>query len=192
MLVRHGETEWSRARRHTGRTDLPLTRVGELQADAVVPMLAGRDFARVLASPLRRAMETCRRAGFGDRVEQCDDALEWDYGIFEGRLTADIRTEIPDWSVWTHHITGGENVEQVGARADRLIATARSSDGDVVLFAHAHLLRVLAARWLGLDPARGRSFVLDTASVSVLSHERGEPVIARWNATGHQSPDRIT
>ncbi|MGE0307971.1 MAG: histidine phosphatase family protein [Acidimicrobiia bacterium] len=192
VLVRHGETEWSRARRHTGRTDLPLTRMGELQADALVPMLAGRAFALVLSSPLQRALDTCRRAGFGDRVQRCDDALEWDYGVFEGRLTADIRDEIPGWSVWTHPVTGGESVEEVGARADRIIATANATEGDVLLFAHAHLLRVLTARWLGLEPNRGRSFVLDTASVSVLSHERGEPVVSRWNDPGRPETGRVT
>jgi probable phosphoglycerate mutase len=183
VVVRHGETEWSRERRHTGTTDLPLTAEGRRQADALVGLLAHRTFARVLCSPLQRAVETCRRAGLATHAELCPDATEWDYGAYEGRRTSDIRDEIPTWSVWTHEIIGGEQVDDVGARADRVIAAVRATDGDVALVAHAHFLRILAARWVGLEPRRGRSFALDPASVSVLGYEREEPIIHRWNDT---------
>ena len=186
VLVRHGDTEWSRERRHTGRTDVALTETGLQQANALAQVLSGYAFARVLCSPRQRAIETCRRAGLFERAEICDDAVEWDYGVYEGRTTAEIRDEIPGWSVWTHDVIGGESVAQVGERADRVIAAALAVDGDVTVFAHAHLLRILAARWIGLDAIRGQSFVLDTASVSVLSFEREERVIARWNQTGPQ------
>ena len=182
VLVRHGETEWSHDRRHTGRTDLALTATGLRQADALADALSGFVFARVLCSPLQRALETCRRSGLFDRAEICDDAVEWDYGVYEGRRTSDINEEIPGWSVWTHDIVGGESVADVGARADRVIAAAVAVDGDVAVFGHAHLLRILAARWIGLSAVDGRSFVLDTASVSVLSFEREQRVIGRWNA----------
>jgi broad specificity phosphatase PhoE len=181
VLVRHGETEWSRAGRHTGRTDLPLTETGRRQADALAEMLSGFVFTRVLCSPLQRAVETCRRAGLLDRAELCDDAVEWDYGAYEGRDTGEIRQEIPGWSVWTHDIVGGESVADVGVRADRVIAAALASEGDVALFGHAHQLRILTARWLGLDAARGSNFVLDTASLSILSFEREQRVVSRWN-----------
>ena len=181
VLVRHGETEWSRARRHTGRTDVPLTETGRRQADALAQMLSGFVFARVLCSPLQRAVETCRRAGLLDRAELCDDAVEWDYGVYEGRETSEIRQEIPGWSVWTHDIVGGESVADVGVRADRVIAAALASEGDVALFGHAHQLRILTARWLGLDASRGSNFVLDTASLSILSFEREQRVVSRWN-----------
>lgn len=183
VLVRHGDTEWSRERRHTGRTDVALTESGLRQADALAKILSGFEFARVLCSPRQRAVETCRRAGLYGRAQISDDASEWDYGVYEGRTTAEIREEIPGWSVWTHEIAGGESVAQVGVRADRVIAAALAVDGDVAVFGHAHLLRILAARWIGLDALRGQSFVLDTASVSVLSFERDQRVIARWNET---------
>ncbi|MEO8693773.1 MAG: histidine phosphatase family protein [Acidimicrobiales bacterium] len=186
VLVRHGDTEWSRERRHTGRTDVALTESGRRQADALATILSGFEFARVLCSPRQRALETCRRTGLVDRAEIVDDAAEWDYGVYEGRTTAEIGEEIPGWSVWTHEIVGGESVAQVGARADRVIAAALAVEGNVAVFGHAHLLRILAARWIDLDARRGQSFVLDTASVSVLSFEREERVIARWNETGAQ------
>jgi probable phosphoglycerate mutase len=181
VLIRHGETEWSRERRHTGRTDVPLTETGLRQADALAKMLSGFDFSRVLCSPRQRAVETCRRAGLLERTEICDDAVEWDYGVYEGRRTTDIREEIPGWSVWTHEIVGGESVEEVGVRVDRIIAAALAAPGDVAVFGHAHASRILAARWIGLPAVGGRSFALDTASVSVLAFEREERVIGRWN-----------
>jgi broad specificity phosphatase PhoE len=183
VLIRHGETEWSRERRHTGRTDLPLTDEGLHQADELARPLAQFTFAGVLCSPRQRAMETCRHARLLDRAELTDDAVEWDYGIYEGLRTSDIQQNIADWSVWTHAIIDGETLAQVGARADRLISRALSTDGDVAIFSHAHLLRILAARWIGLHPLGGRSFVLDPASVSVLTFERDQRVIGRWNAT---------
>ena len=186
VLVRHGDTEWSSGRRHTGRTDVALTETGLCQADALAEELSGFEFARVLCSPRQRAIETCRRAGLLDRAEITDDAAEWDYGAYEGRTTTEIREEIPDWSVWTHDIIDGESVADVGARADRVIASALSVDGDVAVFGHAHLLRILAARWLGLSAVYGRSFILDTASVSVLSFEREVRVIDRWNQLSGQ------
>jgi len=181
VLVRHGETEWSKAGRHTGRTDVPLTAEGRRQAEHVGAQLAGRSFSLVLTSPLSRAYETCRLAGFGDRAESCEDLVEWDYGSYEGATTEEIRHSQPGWTVFAGGAPGGETAEQVGRRVDRVIARIRSSPGDVALFAHAHVLRVLAARWLGLEPAGGRYFALATASVSVLGQERETSVIQRWN-----------
>ena len=180
-IVRHGETEWSRLGRHTGRTDLPLTVNGEREARALVPMLSGHDFALVLSSPLNRAWETCRLAGFGARAEASDDLKEWDYGTYEGRTTLEVQGEFPDWTVWTGEAPGGETADDVARRADRAIARALGAGGDVALFAHGHLLRVLAARWLGLSPRSGKYFVLGAGSLSVLSHERETRVIKTWN-----------
>ncbi|MBL8044390.1 MAG: histidine phosphatase family protein [Nitrospira sp.] len=182
-LIRHGETEWSTAKRHTGRTDVPLTPTGEGQAIAVGRSLAGRQFALVLCSPLRRARETCRLAGYGDAANLTDDLLEWDYGIYEGKTTPDIRLEHPDWSIWTASVVNGESIEQVGRRAQRVIERALTVGGDVALFGHAHLLRILTACWLGLPPEAGRLFVLGTASMSVLGYERETRVISRWNVS---------
>ncbi|MGH3133628.1 MAG: histidine phosphatase family protein [Gaiellaceae bacterium] len=181
VLVRHGETEWSRSGRHTGRTDVPLTEQGRLEAEALGDSLRGRRFALVLASPLARAMETCRRAGFGDVAVARDELQEWDYGAYEGRRTDDIRDERPGWTVWRDGVPDGETAAEVGARADAVIAELRDVDGDSVVFAHGHLLRVLAARWLGLEPSAGRFFALDTATTSVLGHERETAVIRVWN-----------
>ena len=154
VLVRHGETDWSRDGRHTGRTDVPLNDRGRAEARALAGMLAGRSFALVLASPRSRALETCRLAGLGDRALVRDDLAEWDYGAYEGRTTDEIRAERPGWTLWRDGVDGGETLAQVGARADRLIPELELAGGDVVVFAHGHLLRVLAARWLGLEPAR--------------------------------------
>jgi broad specificity phosphatase PhoE len=181
VLVRHGETEWSRDGRHTGRTDIPLTERGRLQAQAVGAALGGREFALVLTSPLTRAAETCRLAGFGDRAEKRDELKEWNYGDYEGRTTPEIREERPRWSLWRDGAPGGETSAEVGSRVDGVIAEARSAAGDVLLFAHGHLLRVLAARWLGLKPAEGRLFALDPATLSILGYERETPVIRLWN-----------
>ncbi len=180
-LIRHGETEWSATGRHTGRTDIPLTPAGEQQASALGRRLGGRRFALVLASPLSRARETCRLAGYGDGAAVTDDLLEWDYGIYEGRTTADIRVEQPGWSIWTAAVREGESVEQVGERARRLIQRAETAAGDVAMFAHAHVLRIVAACWIGLRPVDGRLLALGTASVSVLGYERETRVIQVWN-----------
>ncbi len=186
ILVRHGETEWSLSGQHTGRTDIPLTDNGKEQARRVCAGLAGNHFDLVLASPLARAVETARLAGLGDQVETTEDLVEWDYGDYDGRTTADIRIDRPGWSLFTDGVPGGESVEDVGNRVDRVIERARAlfdqgADGDVSLFAHGHVLRILAARWVGLAPADGRRFALDPATVSVLSYERETPVISRWN-----------
>ncbi len=181
VLIRHGETEWSASLRHTGRTDVALTAAGEAAARGLSACLAGWTFARVLTSPLRRASETCRLAGFGVRCEAREDLREWDYGAYEGLTTAQIRERRPEWSLWRDGVPDGETLAQVGARADRVIAEARAVDGDVALFAHGHVLRILTARWLDLPPDRGRSFALSTASLGVLGYEREIPVILRWN-----------
>jgi broad specificity phosphatase PhoE len=181
VLVRHGETEWSSTGRHTGRTDVPLTETGRRQARAVGAQLAGLRFVRVLTSPASRAEETCRRAGFGDRAQPRDELLEWDYGAYEGRTTAEIRVERPGWTLWRDGVPGGETLAQVAARADRLLAELEAVTGPVLLFAHGHLLRVLAARWLDLDPGRGRLFALDPATISILGYEHEQRVVERWN-----------
>jgi broad specificity phosphatase PhoE len=182
VLVRHGQTEWSRDGKHTGWTDIPLTERGRQDAQAVGAALRERRFARVLTSPLSRASETARLAGFGDVAEQRDELREWDYGAYEGRKTAEIRENSPGWSLWSDGVPDGESLDQVGARADRVIAELRSLDGDVLVFAHGHLLRILTARWLGLDPRDGRLFALDPATISMLGYERETPVISLWNA----------
>jgi len=180
-LVRHGETEWAREGRHTSRTDVPLTELGRSQAVAAGRKLVGTPFTLVLSSPRERARETARIAGFGDRVELDDDLREWDYGDDEGRTTAEIRSDRPGWTIFRDGPRGGETIEAVAARADRVIARVRAAEGDVLLFGHGHLLRILAARWLALDPADGRLFALSTATVSVLGWEREQAVLLRWN-----------
>ena len=184
-LIRHGETEWSVTKRHTGRTDIALTATGERQAAVLGRHLARRAFALVLCSPLQRARETCRLAGYSDEATCTDDLLEWDYGAYEGRTTSEIRTEVPGWSIWTGGVPGGETIDQVGNRAEQVIKQALAVDGDVALFAHAHILRILTACWLGLQPDAGRLFALSTASVSVLGHERETRVISVWNQDWH-------
>jgi broad specificity phosphatase PhoE len=183
-LIRHGETEWSRSGAHTGRTDIPLTAAGEERAAAIGRYLARRSFALVLTSPLQRARETCRMAGYGDVAQLEPNLHEWDYGAYEGRTSADIRKEAPNWNLWTMGVPGGETVEQVGNRARLVIERACSAGGDVALFAHGHILRILAAGWLSLSPSAGRLFALDTGALSVLGYERETRVIQRWN----QSP----
>lgn len=186
-LVRHGETEWATLGRHTGRTDIPLTDAGRDQARALGARLEGRSFALVLTSPLSRAAETAALAGFGDQAQLEDDLMEWDYGALEGRTTLDIQTEFADWSIWEGPWPDGETVEQVGARADRVLARCFAPDvtGDVLLFAHGHMLRILAARWLRLPPRNGGLFALSTATVSIVGWDRGRPVIETWNDSGH-------
>jgi broad specificity phosphatase PhoE len=181
VLVRHGETEWSREGKHTGRTDIPLTEQGRRQAQAVGAALHERRFALVLTSPLARALETCRLAGFGDVAEQRDELREWDYGAYEGRMTIEIRRERPGWTLWRDSVPEGETIDEVAARVDRVIDELRAVQGDALLFAHGHVLRVLAARWLGLEPQNGALFALDPASISALGHERETPVIRLWN-----------
>jgi probable phosphoglycerate mutase len=181
VLVRHGETEWSRDGRHTGRTDVPLTGRGRREAEALGAPLATRELALVLTSPLSRAADTCRLAGLGARALERDDLREWDYGAYEGRTTADIRTERPGWTLWSDGVPEGERVSEVGVRVDRVIEELRATTGDAAVFAHGHVLRVLAARWLGLEPAAGRLFALDPATTSILGYERETPVIRSWN-----------
>jgi probable phosphoglycerate mutase len=180
-LFRHGETEWSKSGQHTGRTDLPLIDEGRRRAEALGRNLAGRRFALVLSSPLVRALDTCRLAGYGDQVQLTDDLLEWDYGAYEGRRTADIRKERPGWLLWKDGVPGGETVEQVGARAQAVIERAVAADGDVALFSHGHILRVLGACWLGLAPVGGQLFALGTAALCRLGYEHDYRVIHVWN-----------
>jgi broad specificity phosphatase PhoE len=181
VLVRHGETEWSRTLKHTGRTDVPLTDEGREQARLVGRALAGRQFGRVLCSPLQRALETCRIALPDVEPELRDELMEWDYGDYEGITTKEIRETVPDWTVWKYGARGGESVAAVGARIDRVVAELREEGEDVVVFAHGHVLRVLTARWLGLEPAAGRLFALDTGTLSILGYERETSVVRRWN-----------
>jgi broad specificity phosphatase PhoE len=179
-LVRHGETEWTATGRHTSHTDVPLTETGRVQATSVGGVLAGRPFAVVLSSPLSRSAETSRLAGYGDRVETDDDLKEWDYGEYEGRTTAEIREERPGWTVWAGS-PGGESLEDVAARARRVIDRATASGGDAALFSHGHFLRILGAAWVGLPPEGGRLLSLGTASLSILGYEREARVIRGWN-----------
>lgn len=183
VLVRHGETAWSVSGRHTGRTDVALTDAGREHARALGRYFAGRRFAQVMTSPLSRAAETCRLAGLGDQADVDNDLREWDYGSYEGRRTADIRMTRPGWDLWVDGVPDGETVEEVGQRADSVIERARAADGDVALFAHGHVLRVLGARWIELPPAGGRHLALTTAAVSVLGWERETPVVDCWNLT---------
>jgi probable phosphoglycerate mutase len=180
-LIRHGETEWSKSGAHTGRTDLPLTTEGQQRAAAIGRYLAGREFELVLTSPLERARETCRIAGYGSVAVVDPNLREWDYGEYEGRKTVEIRVERPDWDLWKDGVPNGESIADVAGRARMVIQRAAYVRGDVALFAHGHILRVLAACWLELNPTAGRLFALSTASVSVLGYERETRVIRQWN-----------
>jgi len=186
-LARHGETAWTLTGQHTGRTDIPLTGRGERNARSLAQRLTGVAFARVLTSPLSRALRTCELAGFGGQAEIDPDLLEWDYGQYEGRRTADIRQERPGWDLFRDGCPGGESVEAVGARADRMLARLRAVEGKVVVFSHGHCLRVLAARWLGLPVGAAHHFVLSTAALSILGYEhtRDEPALRLWNDDHH-------
>jgi broad specificity phosphatase PhoE len=186
-LARHGETAWSLSGQHTGLTDLPLTAPGERNARRLGERLRGLTFARVFTSPLQRAARTCELAGFGTVAEVDADLLEWNYGHYEGRRTVEIHAERPDWQLFRDGCPGGESPDQVGARADRVVSHVRAIQGDVLVFSSGHFLRVFAARWLGLEPAGGRHFLLSTASLSALSYEHNlsEPVIRLWNETQH-------
>jgi broad specificity phosphatase PhoE len=180
-LARHGETEWSRSGRHTGRTDIPLTETGRKQAVALGERLGGNQFALVLTSPRSRAADTARLAGLGHVMVVDEDLSEWDYGDFEGRKTDEIREQYPDWTIWRGPWPGGESIDHVAARADRILQRVGTVDGDVLIFSHGHLLRVLAARWLGREPEAGGMFALSTATISLLGWEREARVIERWN-----------
>jgi broad specificity phosphatase PhoE len=187
-VARHGETAWSLSGQHTGLTDLPLTERGERNARRLGERLKGLSFTRVFTSPLQRAAKTCELAGFGATAEVDRDLLEWNYGAYEGHRTAEILAERPDWQLFRDGCPGGESPEQIGARADRVVSRLRAVQGDVLLFSSGHFLRVLAARWLGLEPGGGRYFLLSTASLGTLAYEHNslsEPVIRLWNETRH-------
>jgi broad specificity phosphatase PhoE len=191
LLIRHGETDWTADRRHTGRTDLPLNPEGERRAQQLAPFLSSfpdTAAATVLTSPLQRARQTCALAGFGDRAVVDDDLVEWDYGEFEGSRTADLRTVDPAWSIWTAEVRSGESLDDVARRADRVIRGVGAIDGTVLLFAHAHLLRILAARWCGFPPVGGSRLTLLPASISVLGYEREVAVIEQWNLNTDSPP----
>jgi broad specificity phosphatase PhoE len=186
-LARHGETAWTISRQHTGRTDIPLTARGEANARSLGERLKGETFERVFVSPLERARTTCALAGFGARDRQADDLLEWDYGAYEGRTTAEIRAERPGWYLFRDGCPGGESVEEVGARADRVVTRLKSAPGRVILFGHGHFFRVLAARWLGLPAGDACHFWLGTAALCVLGYEHtlDDPAILLWNDDRH-------
>ena len=186
-LARHGETAWSLSGQHTGRTDLPLTEGGERNARALGVRLRGLVFAKVFTSPLQRAAHTCDLAGFGNAAERDPDLMEWDYGEYEGRRTAEIHVERPDWQLFRDGCPGGESPAEIGARADRVVRQVRAVAGDVLLFSSGHFLRVLAARWLGLESAGGRYLLLGTAALCILGYEHNlsEPAIRLWNDTHH-------
>ena len=183
FIVRHGETEWSAAGRHTSRTDLPLTENGRREASRLVDELRGERFELVLCSPLRRARQTCDLAGFGGVAELCDDLHEWDYGRYEGLTRAEILRDDPDWNLWRDGCPDGETPPEIGARVDRVLERMGGVSGDGLAFAHGHVLRVLTARWLKMEPAAGMRFKLAAAGLSVLGHEHNNDVIERWNTT---------
>ena len=180
-LIRHGETEWTVTGQHTGRTDIPLTSAGEEQAGQIGRYLGGRPFALVLTSPLQRARETCRLAGYSAAAQVDPDLHEWDYGVYEGRTSAQIQETVPGWTIWTGPVPQGETIQDVAARANRVIERAAEANGDVALFGHGHQLRVLTSCWLGLPPEDAKLFALGTASIGVLGYERDTRVIDRWN-----------
>jgi broad specificity phosphatase PhoE len=182
-LARHGETEWSRTMRHTGRTDVELTEQGREEATMLGRGLDGRNFERVISSPLSRALETCRLALPSYAIEPSEDLLEWDYGEYEGLTTKQIREQRPGWVLWRDGCPGGETAAEVGDRVDPLVAELLQARGDIALFAHGHVLRVLAARWLGLRPGDGALFALETGTLSALGWERETAVIRRWNSS---------
>jgi broad specificity phosphatase PhoE len=181
VVVRHGETEWSKDGRHTGKSDIPLTEHGRQEARRLRPELTGWQFKLVLVSPLQRAVETCRLAGYGDQAQLRPDLEEWDYGSYDGKTSEQIREQNPSWSLWDDGGPGGEKPADVGRRVDRVIGEVRRTEGDVLLVAHGHILRVLAARWLGQAPGDGRHYALQTAALGILGYERETPVIDRWN-----------
>lgn len=180
-LLRHGETAWSLSGQHTGWTDLPLTVEGERQARELGEALKSKSFAAVYTSPLQRAARTCELAGLAAQALRVDNLREWNYGSVEGRTVNDLRVGIPDWSIWTHGSPDGESIEEVYLRAGRVIEMAMEAEGDVALFAHGHLLRILTANYLGLPPRDARLFALSTATISVLGWDRENRAIRRWN-----------
>ena len=185
LLVRHGETEWSLSGQHTGLTDIPLTEAGRRQAEALGRRLSDRSIESVLTSPLGRASETCRLAGFGGRCTERAELVEWAYGEYEGMTTAQIRETVPGWTVWTHPSPGAETTEEIGARVDGVIEELTSAEGNVAVFAHGHVLRVLGARWIGLAPEQGALLALSTGTLSVLGWEHERRVIRLWNDSSH-------
>ena len=182
-LIRHGETEWSLSGAHTSRTDIPLTDRGRERAQKIREYLQGKSFSMVLTSPMQRARDTCRIAGFGDVAQIDNDLVVWDYGVYEGRTTKDIQKEVPGWSVWTSPIVGGETSDQVADRANRVIGRAAAKGGSVALFAHGHILRILAACWIESPPIMGSRLALSTGAVSTLGFEHQTRVITMWNRT---------
>jgi broad specificity phosphatase PhoE len=184
VVVRHGTTAWSRAGRHTGRTDVPLEEDGKREAAAIGERLAGRRFSLVLTSPLSRAHDTSVLAGFGDAAQVCEDLAEWDYGAYEGRTTSEIRSERPGWMLWRDGVVGGETLAEVSERADRVLSVVKSTPGDVLAFAHGHVLRVLCARWVELGAEEGARFVLGPGALGVLGWEREIAAVVRWNDPG--------
>jgi broad specificity phosphatase PhoE len=181
-LIRHGETQWSLSGQHTGITDIPLTENGRKVAKLLEPVLAKETFALVLTSPLERARKTCELAGLGERSETDRDLIEWNYGAYEGLTPKQIHAQAPGWMLFSEGCPGGESPEHVGARVDRVIARVRAVEGHVALFAHGHIFRVFAARWLGFPATAGCHFLLDTATLNILSYYRGIPAVKRWNA----------
>lgn len=181
VIVRHGETPWSRSGQHTGRTDVSLDEAGREEATHLRSYFEGFSPAKVLTSPLSRAKETCRLAGFADLAAEDHDLVEWDYGDYEGQTTEEIRRSRSGWTIWADGVPGGESAADVGRRADRVLERARTAGGDTLCFAHGHLLRVLAARWIGLPPIGGRLLALGPGSVSLLGWEHETPVVLRWN-----------
>lgn len=184
-LLRHGETEWSLNGRHTGVTDIPLTENGRKLARQLQPILAKEQFVMVLTSPLQRARDTCELAGLGTLASVDRDLMEWNYGEYDGLTTDQIRQTRPDWSVFSDGCPGGESPLQVSVRADRIVSRVRSVDGNVALFSHGHILRVLAARWINLSASYGENFLLDTATLNVLGYYRESPAFKIWNAPLH-------
>jgi broad specificity phosphatase PhoE len=184
IVVRHGQTEWSKSGQHTSRTDLPLTDDGRRQAAQLGERLAGRDLPAVLCSPLRRARETCELAGFGKRASIHDELREWDYGDYEGLTTPQIWEQDPDWNLWRDGCPGGETPEQVAGRADSVLAQLQVVDGDALIFAHGHILRVLTARWLQMPSSAGARFALAAGGLGTLAFERKTQVLAGWNEAG--------
>jgi len=181
FVIRHGATEWSRSGQHTGHTDIPLLPEGEAQARATGQLLADHEFALVLTSPLQRARRTCELVGLADQAQVEPNLIEWDYGDYEGITSAEIHQTVPGWTVWTGTVPGGESINDVAARADAVIKRALATDGDTIVFAHGHILRLLTARWCELDPVEGRRFVLDPATLCVLGWEHESRVILQWN-----------
>jgi len=181
-VFRHGATEWSVSGKHTGLTDVPLTEAGRRNAGRLRPLVQGTEFALVMSSPLQRALDTCRLAGLGDRAQVVDDLVEWDYGDYEGRTSEEIQRSDPGWQVFNDGCPNGESPADVGQRVDRVIERVRRAEGDVAVFAHGHVLRVFAARWLGLSAAEGRLFDLDTATYNMLGYYHDSPAVLRWNA----------